>query len=250
MNTSDLPESHPRYQSLAIREEIVRGFEAGITSIHGLLAHGRGEAFDYLLGEGTHQFARNAIDAAAAHLLLAERPVISVNGNAATLAPKPLVALAEDIPAALEVNIFHASSRRERGIASHLCENGARQVLLPEPSHVIGVESNRRHVHPKGILRADTVLVPLEDGDRCEALRRAGKSVLTVDLNPSSRTALSASVTIVDNIVRALPMLIDRIQKMKILPRRRLISLISGYDNREMLREARRQIVSEFSSGK
>ena len=73
MKPSDLPESHPRYQSLATRDEIVRGVDAGITSIHGLLAHGRGEAFDYLLGEETHLFALNAIDAAAAYLLLAER---------------------------------------------------------------------------------------------------------------------------------------------------------------------------------
>ena len=250
MNTSDLPESHPRYQSLASRDEIVRGVDAGITSIHGLLAHGRGEAFDYLLGEETHIFARNAIDAAAAYLLLAERPVISVNGNAAALTPRSLVALAVGIPAALEVNIFHASSQRERAIASHLRKNGARKVLLPKPSHDIGVESNRGRVHPEGILQADTVLVPLEDGDRCEALRQAGKSVLTIDLNPSSRTALSASVTIVDNIVRALPLLIDCLQKMKILPRSRLMSLLSGYDNQETLREARRQIVSGFVSRK
>ena len=48
---SDVPETHPRYLSLKIRDAITAGVEQGITSIHGLIAHGRGEAFDYLIGE-------------------------------------------------------------------------------------------------------------------------------------------------------------------------------------------------------
>jgi len=51
-----------------------------------LLAHGRGEALDYLLGEETTPVARKAIRAATALLLTSERPVISVNGNAAAWA--------------------------------------------------------------------------------------------------------------------------------------------------------------------
>ena len=50
---------------------------------------------------------------------------------------------------------------------------------------------------------ADVVLVPLEDGDRCEALVAMGKTVLVVDLNPLSRTARTATVTIVDEVGRA-----------------------------------------------
>ena len=84
---SDVPESHPRYLFLKMRDAIVKGVEQGITSIHGLIAHGRGEAFDYLIGEKTQSFARTAIRAAAAMLLLAEHPVISVNGNTAALVP-------------------------------------------------------------------------------------------------------------------------------------------------------------------
>ena len=80
---TDVPVSHPRYASLRTRDAIVAGVERGVTSIHGLIAHGRGEAFDYLLDERTHGFAREAIDAAAAMLVTAERPVVSVNGNAA-----------------------------------------------------------------------------------------------------------------------------------------------------------------------
>jgi len=62
-----VPESHPRYASLRTRDAIVAGVERGVTSVHGLVAHGRGEAFDYLLGERTRGFAREAIDAAAPH---------------------------------------------------------------------------------------------------------------------------------------------------------------------------------------
>ena len=76
-----IPRSHPRYESLRIRDKIVQGVEKKITSLHGLTAHGRGEAFDYLLGERTTQQAKEAIAAAAALLVSARHPTISVNGN-------------------------------------------------------------------------------------------------------------------------------------------------------------------------
>mgnify|MGYP005655794001 FL=1 len=44
--------------------------------------------------------------------------------------------------------------------------------------------------------------MPLEDGDRCEALVEMGKTVIVVDLNPLSRSAKMASITIVDEISR------------------------------------------------
>ena len=73
---SDVPKTHPRYLSLTLRDKIVAGVEQGITSIHGLIAHGRGEAFDYLVGEATQSFAMEAIHAAAVMLLSAGHPVI------------------------------------------------------------------------------------------------------------------------------------------------------------------------------
>ena len=51
---TDVPTSHPRYESLRLRDAIVAGVKRGVTSEHGLIAHGRGEAYDYLLGERTH----------------------------------------------------------------------------------------------------------------------------------------------------------------------------------------------------
>ena len=55
------------------------------------------------------------------------------------------------------------------------------------------------------------VLVPLEDGDRCEALVAAGKQVLAIDLNPLSRTSMMATVTIVDEVSRASSKLLDQV---------------------------------------
>jgi len=43
--------SKPRAKSLLIREKLITGFDHGLVAKEGLLAHGRGEAFDYLLGE-------------------------------------------------------------------------------------------------------------------------------------------------------------------------------------------------------
>jgi len=212
---TDVPRSHPRYESLRIRDAIVAGVKRGITSEHGLIAHGRGEAFDYLLGERTHGFALAAIDAAAGMLAHASHPVISVNGNVAALAAADLVRLSEALEAPLEVNIFHASKSRELAIRSVLQEHGAGEVLMPSTDAALDfIDSNRKFVHPEGIFRADAIFVPLEDGDRCQALRRMGKAVVTVDLNPMSRTARSASITIVDNVVRALPLLLDGLRKL------------------------------------
>ena len=213
MQLSDVPKTHPRYFSLTLRDTIVAGVEQGITSIHGLIAHGRGEAFDYLIGEATQPFAIEAIHAAAAMLHLAEHPVISVNGNVAALVPEELITLGRVLNAPLEVNIFHTETGREEKIRKHLLKHGASDVLMPTTeAQLFFIDSNRKIVHPEGIFKADVVFVPLEDGDRCEALRKMGKEVVTVDLNPMSRTAQQASITIVDNVVRALPLLCEEIR--------------------------------------
>ena len=239
---TDVPETHPRYESLRLRDAVVAGVERGVTSVHGLIAHGRGEAFDYLLGERTRGFAREAVAAAAAMLGSAQRPVVSVNGNAAALVPGGLAALSEALSCPLEVNLFHKSRQRERAIEELLLESGAARVLLPDPGTFLeGIDSNRRYVHPEGIHRADAVFVPLEDGDRCRILRAAGKEVVTVDLNPLSRTARLASISIIDNVVRAVPLLIEAVGAAASDPEgsRRLLG---EYDNGRVLEAAERRM--------
>ena len=200
-----IPRSHPRYESLVRRERLVRAWKEGIVVSEGLIAHGRGEAWDYLFGEETSAPALVAERAAAAYLLAASRPVISVNGNVAALAAREVVRLAAMVPARIEVNLFHRSEARVSKIVHALGRAGARDVLGLSPNaRIPGIESKRAHSHRQGVFGADVVLVPLEDGDRAEALVRMKKVVISVDLNPLSRTSQRSTIPIVDELSRAI----------------------------------------------
>tara|TARA_B100000470_G_scaffold70356_1_gene53688 strand:- start:805 stop:1506 length:702 start_codon:yes stop_codon:yes gene_type:complete len=203
---------------LNIREKIVKGYNNGLVAREGLLAHGRGEAFDYLLGEKTIRSAQTAINAAAVTLLTAKNSVISVNGNIATLCPKEIIQLAKITKSKIEVNLFYHNEDRKKKIVRRLKNAGAKQVLGTNPrsnQKLTGIDSARRIVDKDGIFTADVVLVPLEDGDRTQALKKAGKTVITFDLNPLSRTAQTADITIVDNVIRGMKLLISACKKGK-----------------------------------
>ncbi|HKX81818.1 MAG TPA: 4-phosphopantoate--beta-alanine ligase [Nitrososphaera sp.] len=228
----NVPESHPRAKSLYTRELLVDGYRKGLVALEGLVAHGRGEAFDYLIGERTTVEAANAIRAAAAMLLTSKHPVISVNGNVAALCPSQVVRLAESTGSLIEVNLFYRTDEREQAIKAELEIHGARNVLGVGPrasARIPELQSERRRVDPDGIGAADTVLVPLEDGDRTEALVKMGKKVLAIDLNPLSRTAQAAHITIVDNVVRAMPLLLDSVIALK--SSTGLQEIVDGFDN-------------------
>jgi len=214
-----IPRSHPRYESLVRRERLVRAWKAGIVVPEGLVAQGRGEAWDYLFGEGTSAPALVAERAAAAHLLAASRPVISVNGNVAALAAKEIVQLARAIPARIEVNLFHRSEPRVKKIVRILERAGARNVLGLRPNaRIPGIDSKRALSHRDGIFGADVVLVPLEDGDRAEALVRMGKVVICIDLNPLSRTSQRATIPIVDELTRGILNVKKFVDELKSVP--------------------------------
>ena len=205
------------------------------------MAHGRGEAFDYLLGEKTDAHALLAIEAAAATLLLATRAVISVNGNAAALQAENIVKLAKTVNARIEVNLYYRSTIRENAIKLLLERAGAEHILgigEAAKARIQGISSERRRIDPEGIGNADVVLVPLEDGDRTEALAKAGKLVIAIDLNPLSRTARNANITIVDNVVRAIPTLIETVSTLKTATIEQLKARLSGFDNDKNLDEA------------
>jgi 4-phosphopantoate--beta-alanine ligase len=206
MTDVEVPESHPRYESLLTRHRIEAGVEKGITSKQGLIAQGRGEAYDYLLGEQTIPSADAAARAAAAHLLRADHAVLSINGNVAALVPGEMVALADVTGADLEVNLFNRTAERIGAIVEYLREHGAEDVRgLTADGRIPGLDHERAKVDADGIGDADVVLVPLEDGDRAAALAEMGKTELVVDLNPLSRSAQVATVPIVDNVIRAVP---------------------------------------------
>lgn len=238
-NRFSIPPDHPRAKSLYTRETLVAGYKRGLVAVEGLIAHGRGEAYDYLLGERTTKTAQRAIRAAAAMLLLSDKPVISVNGNTAALCSETVVELAKATGSAIEINLFYRTEERERAIKAKLEMHGADNVLgigsrasatIPE------LQSERRRVDPDGIYSADTVFVPLEDGDRTEALVKMGKTVITIDLNPLSRTARAAHITIVDNVVRAMPAVVEAAREIK--GSRSLNNIVDNFNNKKNLRES------------
>ena len=220
----EVPESHPRYASLMARKMLTDAAAAGMLADSALIAHGRGEAFDYLLGEETCEPARDSIAETAARLQSSEKCVISVNGNTVALAGSQLITCAAILNCPIEVNIYYRTPERMEALLSALHtqrQQAAEQYpeLANEISNVDILGANpdgripnldgpRANCHSDGILSADTILVPLEDGDRCEALIAMGKTVCVIDLNPLSRTARTATVTIVDELTRCIPILI------------------------------------------
>jgi len=236
-----IPQTHPRASSLIIREKLVDGFRNGIVVPQGLIAHGRGEAFDYLLGEKTTKYAYEAEKAAVCLLLLSNKSIISVNGNTAVLCAKDLVTLSNVTKSRIEVNLFHKSRARTNAIASILRKEDAFDVLgLDNKSKTIirGVSSNRKYVDKDGIMNSDTIFLALEDGDRTEGLVRMGKKVISVDLNPLSRTAIVSNITIIDNIVRAIPNMVKISEQLVKKDKSYLLQLIKNFDNKENMHKS------------
>jgi len=245
-----IPKSHPRVKSLLIREKLVSGFDKGLVAKEGLLAQGRGEAFDYLLGEKTGKTAKLAIKVAAAQILLAESPVISVNGNIAALCPQEVVKLAKQTGSKIEVNLFYTNEKRKKAIAKTLKNNGAQEVLGVKQSSkttLLGIDSARRFVDKNGIYSSDVVVVPLEDGDRTLALRKAGKIVITFDLNPLSRTAQTANITIVDNVTRSMNLLIENCRKLSTKNKKTLKKIVADFDNKKNLSNSINEIKNNLT---
>ncbi|HLF06621.1 MAG TPA: 4-phosphopantoate--beta-alanine ligase [Thermoplasmata archaeon] len=225
-----IPPTHPRHKSLVTRERLARDVEEGIVHVTGMIAHGRGEAFDYLLGEESTEMAKRACEAAAAKLLEAKNPVISVNGNVASLAAEEVKSLANATGAKVEVNLFHRTEARVKKIADRLRALGIEPLGVDPDAKIPGLDSDRAHCSKGGIFSADVVLIPLEDGDRAEALKKMGKFVITIDLNPLSRTTKAADIAIVDELTRALPLITACAMRMKDDEKERSRSL-DAFDN-------------------
>ncbi|RLF41540.1 MAG: hypothetical protein DRN18_03680, partial [Thermoplasmata archaeon] len=122
-------------------------------------------------------------------------------------------------------------------------------VLGENPdARIEGIDHPRGLCCKDGIYGADVVLVPLEDGDRCEALVKMGKKVIAIDLNPLSRTSRSATITIVDNVVRALPNMIRWAKILKNKPKEDLEAMINSWDNKRYLKDVLNYISKRINS--
>ncbi|TYT61199.1 4-phosphopantoate--beta-alanine ligase [Natrialba swarupiae] len=239
----EIPEDHPRYQDLLTRHRIENGVEKGITHLQGMHAEGRGSAFDYLLGEETIPSADEAERVAAAHLLLADQPVLSINGNVAALVPSEMVDLADATGADLEVNLFNRTPERIEAIASHLREHGAEDVKgLEADARIPRLDHQRAKVDADGIYDADVVVVPLEDGDRAEALEEMGKTEIVIDLNPLSRSPQVADVPVVDNIIRAVPNMTDHARDLADASEAELEEIVEAFERERALEAAEERI--------
>jgi 4-phosphopantoate--beta-alanine ligase len=244
--------SHPRYRSLLMRHRLEVAAKKGMLADSAMIAHGRGEAYDYLLGETTIPSADVAAQIALQALMQAEHPVLSVNGNVVALAGDEILKLANKIGCPLEVNIFYRTPERMDALLTDLNERKERlgldvDILGANPDAVIpGLKGPRAKCEAKGILQADTILVPLEDGDRCEALVAMGKTVIVIDLNPLSRSSQRGSITIVDELSRCLENMLS--METETLPS------LDSYDHLQTLQDALNAIVggmkNKFSEAK
>jgi len=242
-----IPKSHPRYKSLITREKIKNAMKEGLVHETGLIAHGRGEAFDYLIGEKTQVFADNAEKVAAAALICAKNPVISVNGNVVALVANECISLANSIPAKIEVNLFHRTPERMKKLTNELKKHGAKEVFgSVADAKIPGLTHNRGLCDKEGLYSADVILVPLEDGDRCQALIDMGKTVIAIDLNPLSRTAKSASITIVDNVIRAIPNINRWVKELKDVDKKILFKMFNSWNDNKNLEEVLSFISKSF----
>ena len=211
--------SHPRYESLLKRHMLEKAAKRDMLAGSALIAHGRGEAYDYLLGEQTIESAMLATKFALKNLIHSKKSVISLNGNTTAIAGIELMKLASEINCPIEVNIFYRTPKRMKALLSHLESINEEfgldvKILGANPDSLIpGLEGPRAKCCKDGIISSDVIMVQLEDGDRCEALVKMGKTVIVVDLNPMSRSARMASITIVDEISRVANNMINLINQ-------------------------------------
>jgi 4-phosphopantoate--beta-alanine ligase len=69
-----------------------------------------------------------------------------------------------------------------------------------------------------------------------------GKTVITIDLNPLSRTAKVAHITIVDNIVRAIPEMIVAAKQLKEKNASVMKRIVEEFDNKANLAKSLKNI--------
>ena len=236
-----IPKNHPRYESLLLRQKVKDAFLDGYLADSGMIAHGRGETFDYLLGEKTVPAAEEAMKAAVASLLLAEHPVLSVNGNTTALAIDEVIELAKSTDSRIEINLFYRTEERVDKITKLFKDHGYEDILgtnYDDLYYFDKITNPRATASRQGIYIADVILVPLEDGDRAELLKEAGKKIICIDLNPLSRTSKMSDISIVDNVVRAIPEMTRLANEYKNKDEDFLLKIVNDFNNEENLKDS------------
>ena len=236
-----IPKTHPRYKSLLLRDKVKNAFKEGYLADSGMIAHGRGETFDYLIGEKTTETAKKACEAAVATILLAENPVLSVNGNTTALAIDEIIELAKATDSKIEINLFYRTPERVEIITRMFKERGWEDILGTndeELAYIDNLNSPRATASKEGSYIADVMLVPLEDGDRAEVLVQNGKKIICIDLNPLKMSTIS----IVDNVVRAVPLMTEIANEFKASgkadDKEFLENIVNNFSNEQNLKDS------------
>ena len=102
-------------------------------------------------------------------------------------------------------------------------------------AEIPNLEHKRALCSQTGTMKADVILVPLEDGDRALALKNMGKTVIAIDLNPMSRTSLTSHISIVDDVVRAIANIVKHVEIII---------------EKEILKEEMKREIDEFNNEK
>jgi 4-phosphopantoate--beta-alanine ligase len=71
--------------------------------------------------------------------------------------------------------------------------------------------------------------------------------VITIDLNPLFLTARTSSIIIVDNLVRALPLLIKEVEKLKGEECYKLEEMLMNFNNKENLNDSFKAILRNYN---
>ena len=66
--------------------------------------------------------------------------------------------------------------------------------------------------------------------------------MIVVDLNPFTRSSKKATITIVDNIIRAIPLLIKQIRQLKKSNKNKLKKILKNHKNKKNLKKAIKEI--------
>ncbi|MHA1909090.1 MAG: phosphopantothenate/pantothenate synthetase family protein, partial [Candidatus Thorarchaeota archaeon] len=66
--------------------------------------------------------------------------------------------------------------------------------------------------------------------------------------NPISRTAVYSDITIVDNVIRAMPLMVQYTREMSTLPKDELKGIVDAFDNAANIRHSLNLMVKHLSS--
>ena len=147
----------------------------------------------------------------------------------------------------MEVNIFHRTEERMEKLITYMESEGGKDVLGRDPDARIPGLNHDRALCTHTLFDCDVIVVPIEDGDRAEALIGMGKTVISIDINPLSRTSKAATIPVSDEMSRALENMIRFVNELR-GKEDEIDSLISSFSNTESRREVLAEICAFLES--